>query len=173
MRPKILRPCPRPAASSTPLPGLPPSPGASSVSPFRLGLRLSPPFAKGDFPIRLLTRLNHYLNATSSLTSRKANTQTETMLPRSQPSKASPQSPFVPSDAQWSPRAFVRDRPPAPVGPPFAKGDFSPAADLSLICSNKKQIRPEPGPRKNLRRTRQVRYTKHSNIVYTETSDKP
>ncbi len=114
------------------------------VSPFRKGgLRGISPFA-----IRLLTGLNDYLNATSSLTSRKANTQTETMLPMSQPPKASLNLPSSPAK-----RRGVEELESAtgnrPLPGPLSRRGISTLRPIrSLFVPNKKRIRPEPSLRK-------------------------
>ena len=151
VRPKILRPCRRPAASSTPLPGLPLS--QRGISPFA---------------VRLLTGLNHYLNATSSLTSPKANTQTETMLPRSQPPKASLDLPSSPAKRRGvaGPIAVTGNRP--LPGPLSRRGISAPRPIRSLFVRTNKRIRPEPGPRKNLRRTPSARTTRVELTVVLE-----
>ena len=122
----------------------------------RLHCRVSP-FAKGGlrgispFAVRLLTRLNDYLNATSSLTSRKANTQTETMLPRSQPPKASLGLPSSPAKRRGvaGPIAVTGHRP--LPGPLSRRGISTPWPIRSLFVRTNKRIRPEPSPRKDLR----------------------
>ena len=98
--------------------------------------------------------LNHYLNATSSLTSPKANTQTETMLPRSQPPKALldlPSSPAKRGGVEGSGSATGHR--PLP-GLAFAKVDFSPPPPICpLFVPTKNKSGPSPVPRKNPRRT--------------------
>ena len=90
--------------------------------------------------------LNDYLNATSSLTSPKANTQTETMLPRSQPPKALLDLPSSPAKRRGveGPGSATGHRPlPAP---PLRRGISAPPPIRPLFVPNKKRIRPEPGP---------------------------